>query len=458
MKIKLIITTILVYWNTSVLFCQTNYLTKTQVIEDINYLTNALEETQVNTYFKYPKNLFQKDIEREKKQLLKKNNITPFDFYLAFQPAIVNLKDGHTSLNPYELFSKTNYLVFPLYVTLSPDKIIVKNIQSNYKGKIDGSIIGKNIVRINNISQKNILEIFRKYVSAESYTTKLNYGGKYYFTFLFNLLMKGKNPNIATIEFFDGSKINVALIDKKNWKGDEYGNENLKSYQYAIDDSGKFALLTFNTFYHLDTFRLFLSEMFSNIKSKKIENLIIDIRNNNGGNSDLGDELLKYISTSPFAQYDRTYLKFSKIYKETFAKYSSLSKDSLARYLNKKEGFIDTIRKSNRLIQPRLGDERFGGNVFLLTSPYTYSSAADFANAFKYYHLGKIVGEETGGYIISQGEGVVTKLPRSKINVELSSSKDFDIGASDDDWHGVKPDYKVKSEESLNYVIKNLIK
>ncbi|UHO40174.1 hypothetical protein H5J24_09350 [Chryseobacterium capnotolerans] len=38
----------------------------------------------------------------------------------------------------------------------------------------------------------------------------------------------------------------------------------------------------------------------------------------------------------------------------------------------------------------RIRVERFTGNVYLLTSGQTFSSATDFANAFKFLKLGKL--------------------------------------------------------------------
>lgn len=40
--------------------------------------------------------------------------------------------------------------------------------------------------------------------------------------------------------------------------------------------------------------------MFADLKAQGIQNLIIDIRNNGGGDSELGDELLKYLLAKPF--------------------------------------------------------------------------------------------------------------------------------------------------------------
>ncbi|WP_084220992.1 S41 family peptidase [Chryseobacterium sp. StRB126] len=113
---------------------------------------------------------------------------------------------------------------------------------------------------------------------------------------------------------------------------------------------------------------------------------------------------------------------------------------------------------SKNVIESKNENERFTGNVYLLISGQTFSSAADFANAFKFYKAGKIIGSETGGFIISPGEVIERQLPNSKLFLNVSSTKDFNIGATEKDRHGVIPDIQVQSNEALNYTLNKLIK
>lgn len=198
--------------------------------------------------------------------------------------------------------------------------------------------------------------------------------------------------------------------------------------------------------------------MFAELKAQRIQNLIIDIRNNGGGNSELGDELLQYLVSKPFSQYEKTLVKYSDIRKEYLRKSSGIDSTELKNYLQQISGTVSVINHLKNIIEPKDKNERFTGNVYLLTSGQTFSSAADFANAFKFYKAGKIIGSETGGFIISPGEVVERQLPNSKLFLNVSSTIDFNIGATENDRHGVMPDIQVKPEESLNIALERLIK
>lgn len=48
---------------------------------------------------------------------------------------------------------------------------------------------------------------------------------------------------------------------------------------------------------------IFADSMFTTLKLNNINNLIIDVRENGGGNSKVGDIILGYISDKPFCQF-----------------------------------------------------------------------------------------------------------------------------------------------------------
>ncbi len=61
----------------------------------------------------------------------------------------------------------------------------------------------------------------------------------------------------------------------------------------------------------LERFKSFLKEAFETVKSRGISRLIVDIRENGGGSSSLGDEFMQYISRRPFRMFDRVLVKVS---------------------------------------------------------------------------------------------------------------------------------------------------
>ena len=91
--------------------------------------------------------------------------------------------------------------------------------------------------------------------------------------------------------------------------------------------------------------------------------------------------------------------------------------------------------------QPQSSGPRFGGRVFLLTGPNTFSSAADFAAVVKDYEIGTIIGEETGGLRQCFGDRLRFSLPYSGIGFGVSHKRFYaPIPKPGDDLRGVVPD------------------
>jgi C-terminal processing protease CtpA/Prc len=120
----------------------------------------------------------------------------------------------------------------------------------------------------------------------------------------------------------------------------------------------------------------------------KADGLVIDVRENGGGDSGNGYKLLAMLTDKPFngsrwqtRQYLPTY-----------------------RAWGRPEG---TYAEDASEMQPD-GERHYAGPVLLLTSARTYSAAEDFVVAFDAMQRGRIVGEPTGG---STGQPLLFKLP-----------------------------------------------
>lgn len=439
---------------------QENTITRGQLVKDIGYLKNAIESTPVSPFNKIPKNTFRNQLQKTKLELLKKKNISVFDMYLALQPLIVKLEDGHMELDCTEAFSKLNYFVFPFLFDTSDNSLSIKNIKRVYRDLIPKEVAGKKITSINGFSTEKVLNIFNTYTSGESEYRRLYMSNDYlniYYNFLFNA-----TSNLE-VSFQDGSSLKIALLKKmdarklineinENDKNKNSQTHTDRKYNYKIVNS-KYALLTFNSFFDIKEFTVFLKKMFSDLKAKHIQNLIIDIRSNGGGNSLLGSELLSYFINKPFYQFDKAILKYSEISKQDFFKSTQNTDKQKLEYMNKKNGSSEIKDLSQELVSPKNKEEQYSGKVYLLTSPYTFSSATDFTNAFKYYKVGEVIGEETGGILVSPGDVVTTYLPNSKLELSITTSKYYSIGAKENDNRGVIPDHNIKADKALDYAI-----
>ncbi|TPD67222.1 S41 family peptidase [Flavobacterium microcysteis] len=425
---------------------------------DIDSLVRYIEETHPNPYYRYSKKKFQKDIQQLKKEL--NTNLSEIDFYLAFIKIISKLNDGHTGIDiPLNFYLKTNPSLLLYEFTLSPQKpyIITGKPYTSIKNEIPKD---SEIISINNISSEKIVKDIIALNTGERDEFKAEYGANSFFFYLDYLYHAKGTYTIAYKLNGKEQKITVKGIpyqdyeeQAKNLKQENSENENHqngKNYTLKLIPEKSTAIISFQIF-DWDGFPEFCKQAFTEIKDKKIENLIIDIRNNLGGDSDVGDELFQFFMNHPYKQYDRVIGKNSRLIKERIRAHERngkiLTSKDLAT-LKKAEGVYDTIVYEE--IPIRENPLRFNGKVCLLTSAQTFSSAADFAQCFSYYKRGKIIGEETGGLVVSYGDIVSHQLPNTKLFITISSKLYYNVGTKVNDWHGVIPDIKTPSSKALD--------
>lgn len=447
---------------------KSNYIKKENLNKDFDFLVSAITETHPNPYSVISKNEFDSKIAKIKENF--KDSLTLKEYYRMIAPLVASLKDGHTSLKfpGRKLYNETDNL-FPFIIKSSLEKpflSVTENLNSDYS-QIP---VGAEILKINDIPAEKIIQKIIENTSGESNDYRLKMGADFYFFgFVFGAFYDLKDT--AVVEYIFENKIykksipTVTLSNlmeiikkKKNQPSNQPQNVAFQDFSLILKPEIKTAIFDIRYFNDETKFQDFLSESFKKIKIQKINKIVIDIRENGGGNSTLGDELLKYITSKPFKQFDNTTIKYSQLQKDFYKDYcesDTLKNCNTYNYIKtKKNGEMERFPVEN-LTEPYPKSERFDGKVYLLTSVRTFSSASSFAQAFKHYKIGKIVGQETGGWIVSYGDKIMSELPITKIPLSVSTKKFYTVGTTDEDLHGVKPDIEMKAENALDFIIKN---
>jgi hypothetical protein len=226
-----------------------------------------------------------------------------------------------------------------------------------------------------------------------------------------------------------------------------------EDYTFEVLD-GKIGLITYNVCQNPKAFKKFLKNTFKQIEKDDIKKLIIDLRRNGGGNSELNDELLGYLTQTPYQQSSARYWKVSRLSKKAYSTnpiYSKIfGKAFMERYMNTP---IDSVMYSEgqELFEPIDQGYLFTGRTCFLIGPGTFSSANFLADAVKTYELATLIGLPTGEFTNDFGEQIQFYLPHSKCEVFVSST--YDIGANGDaeTLAPVIPD--IVSEDALNSAI-----
>lgn len=189
---------------------------------------------------------------------------------------------------------------------------------------------------------------------------------------------------------------------------------------FTLEPEHDAAVLTLTQCIGDQTYADTLKAFFEKIQEADIQNAIVDLRENGGGNSNVANRFISYLDTDRY--------------------YSTGGVDiRLGRYLKQ----IDAFPTENRKAEPV-----FDGNVYVLTSANTFSSAMLFAEMIGDNGLGLIVGESSGNMPESYGDILTFQMPNSGLAFTIPYKKFKRIDQEKKDLPLI-PDAQVDSADAL---------
>ncbi len=406
-------------------------ITQKEAKEDLHYLINRIEEVHPNIFFYLSEEDAENRIELLKNELNKKEEWSSIEIYRKFSPFLASFKDGHTRFeiwNQFNQYYNNGGKVIPIDIKFIGNQIL---LYKNYKqSDIDKDI---EILAINGIEIEKIIDTL---VNRISYENKVfayanierlfpfYLWANFDFKEVYDLKLKKSNEEKVQIQL-EG----ITQKEKNKQRERQFENWLLDFPVY------KSAFLTINTFNGSlkDEFEKNMDAYFKEIDTRDIDNLFIDISENGGGNTDLARYLFEYIYNKPYNLFEEVKIKYSDYTaQQKFNFFSNI-------YYNIRKNEEDIIVFKSDEKVPEEKEFRFNGNVYIITSNYTFSTAVDFAAMVQDYNAGKIIGKETGGLASTYGDVIQDKLPNSELNFGVSY-KYFFRPAGFDDGQGVKPD------------------
>jgi hypothetical protein len=201
------------------------------------------------------------------------------------------------------------------------------------------------------------------------------------------------------------------------------------------------------------SFKTAVAAMFRQVALDKPRVLIIDVRENGGGDDVIAEEFFRYLTEKPFRLLAGYRVKRSEEVRDAgksmiripfrWMGLPLLVPDGRDYYVGK-EGSLSSRRTRPIIARPR-GEPFFDGPVCALTGPHTYSAGAEFADAAKTFGLATIVGEETGGQPNSFGNPLPLLLKRSGLAVRIATSTSERASGDVTDLTPVVPDIIVRA-------------
>jgi hypothetical protein len=376
-------------------------------------------------------------------------------------PLIAKINCGHTYLIHSQQFDtqKDDTYWLPFQSQIIGNQLFVKDLGANCS---DTTLVrGSEILQVNNIPMTRIIEVARQNCQADGY----NQTFKDYFLTLFRLeetmndyfglktpyrfLVKSTLGEVRESTVFSKHipqpNVPAPSLSKQEIQNQEReALENLRNYK-LLPQAPETLLMTCNGFRY-DDFKTFDQLVFQAARTQKIKNLIIDLRNNPGGDTSAGDDILRYLLTKPtynFLTFDSpvNQLFFTKQIalapKDHLFNPKQLKKMPNGRYRRTVDG-IELITPHPAL--------HFSGQVYVLMSGFTFSAGAILAGLLKAHSNALFIGQETGGGEAGCSGGLTSKviLPHTQLVVNFphfrmeTNTKAANLG------RGVMPHYPIR--------------
>jgi len=417
--------------------------------EDLDFLFDKIAEIHPNMYAFTSEEEFAKIRDALYARIDKP--MSRRDFYRHVSPVVASLKTGHTFVvPPFKQFKSClgseGEKTFP-FKALCDGKNVIILLKDH---GMDDLPTGGTIVSINDRDVGEVVSTIARWSGADGEDNRLAELERDLVLQTF-LWVEFEAPAVLNVRVRDAKgevascKIEATSSEEPAATG-QHQSKKPCSYRFIeTDDTG---VITMDSFWDMEESSEFFEKTFSHLRRKKIPNLIIDLRNCPGGSSTIGDVLLAYISDKPFLQMHRMDTKLSP---EVYRRYGQDLKSCLGDR-NVVEGRTVSLRFNERgdfFRQPVESARRYRGRVFVLINRGSFSSSSSFASAVKYYGMGVLVGEETGGPTACYGDCIMNSLPHS--GIEFSTPcKYFVQAGGKDDGRGVMPDHEVRqSPEDL---------
>lgn len=408
---------------------------------DFELFRQGLEQAHAGLYWYTPKDSFDLFFQQAEAQLDQPLDV--FGFQRVLAPLVTYTRETHTYISlPFQAreYLGSQALYLPLVLIFLDQKAMVL-----YNGSDNPSIQqGQELVSINNRDIKDIIQELFQYIPADGYIqhskyTNLNgFGFARFYIQVFGwqdqysvqVLDEDGSTQEVQLQALQINQINDNLATYQDQQKHKQAPKPILEYQILDSSMAYLAIRSFSKPEIRDAgFRYadFLEQTFADLDEKGIQNLIIDIRDNQGGTegnenllySYLGDNFQKYkqvkANSNEFILDNGIDPPINRQSLEFFERAFNFTKQKDGTYLRKDSYGPGLMAYKTEAKSP------YTGSVYVLIGPRTYSGASEFANMLYSKKRAIFIGEETGGsfYGNTSGYRFEYELPHSGISVSI---------------------------------------
>ncbi|MCP4290787.1 MAG: hypothetical protein GY780_03010 [bacterium] len=381
---------------------------KQELNEDLEMLWETVME-HPKVYEFTSESTFRTLLQSIKSQL--KDGMTADDFLRIAHPLPVSLGCNHSILWPTIAdLNEPKGLTLPLTMTFQEEGAFVL---ATYPA--EQIPLGSKVESINGIPMEEIEKLLFSYFPADglkNLAIKRARTGTM-LALIYPKLVEDTEDFLISYsapESGQSSSVSLKAFDKKTiWDAEkEAQSRNPFTVEYRAE--AKTAIVRIKSFYfggELDPFTNFLGVVFNKIKIEEIENLVLDLRDNSGGDPILAARLFAYIAPRPV------------VYFEVCDGYETLKSPV------------------------ELKENNFSGNIYTIINGAGFSTAGHIVSLIKYHKIGTTIGSELGCTytcndsavnVVLEHTGNLARIARATYAVAVKDMK------AD---QGVQPDHQV---------------
>lgn len=445
---------------------------KDLLLSDVDFLKRNLEVAQPGLYNYTAKQDMDAFFEELKNGVT--DDMSSIDFFRLIAPLSNLVKNGHTILVPpseWEDYVITEASLLPLDLYFYEDQLYVLRNVSDQTKLVEGS-------RLKSINGKSAMELFnymvdRWFKDGDNKTRPRQIVEEEYrllYTHFFGDAEKYEleivSPEgedlIFEVDGIQESEFKKRLKERFETEFVPWWRREPEPLSYNIDNGTAYLKVTqFSSGVKSSDgkrYGRFIKDAFKTFKEKRIANLVLDLRGNQGGDVKPQLELLRHIIKEPFHLYKEVFAKVRSLPNPEYYEFDILSRTEFKKnFVNVKTGGVypmkDNLGFESKPQQP--SENLFIGNLYVLIDGWSFSATGEVCGIIK-EHVKEAVflGEETGGNPVTNISGIQTflTLPNSKNRILICLVNYTTDVSYKNEGHGVIPDHWVRNtvEQEIN--------
>ncbi|WOE74273.1 S41 family peptidase [Alterisphingorhabdus coralli] len=332
------------------------------------------------------------------------------DAFRAFGKMNPYFRDAHTLLmpsltggGPYDDIDKQ----FPFGVDVKANgSFSLRSSWTHEDGEYPPLKSGTEILAINGVDASQILERIKPYSHGE---TEILRG------YILSLLLPqwldcvlGWRDRFSIVLREGNTTRQIKWKSGEHWEADDAKTRYAPTISWPVAGTALLRVPTFDVDDDPTLFEKQIADCFAELNKRGADKLVIDIRNNTGGQSDAGAYIIRHLIDKPVTQVSRAREKLNEDNNGIFGWYGE-------------PGTLREFDMDEEQIEPVSSDQRFNGQSYVWIDELSYSASILFATAMQDHGIAKLIGTPTGGFANQTGNMMPTRLPTTGFNAYIAT-------------------------------------